>query len=213
MLNIVSILKLQVSFLSHNSRKFSHSVINTFSRGDAFECKIPPISAKNWISAKLACYSEPHNVLDPFSVTCLPSESQLNSWKDDIRNNGSMPWKYIETLGGRLNIDCINVLLKYHIAKGIQAAVEQEAKWFSTNYNKPTTVKQHLPAALIHDYQRMLYSDSYGKIWKKNGMSANELAMVCCNRWISSDQVSLLLKVLCVTNRYLLHFLERCFKC
>jgi hypothetical protein len=63
-----------------------------------------------------------------------------------------MPWKYIETLGGRLNIDNINILLKYHTAKGIQAVVEQEAKWFSTNYTKPTTVKQHPPAALIHDY-------------------------------------------------------------
>ena len=143
---------LQVSFLSHNSRKFTSYNINNFSRRDAFECAIPPTSAKNWKSAKLACYSESQQLLDPFAVKSLPSEDQLYSWKKDINSNVKMTWRYIETFAGRLDNDCVNVvnvLLKLHTAKKIQAAVEQEVVWFSKSYNKPQTVSQHPPPSSV----------------------------------------------------------------
>ena len=57
--------------------------INNFSRGDAFECAIPPTSAKYWNPAKLVCHSEFQKVLDPFTVKTLPSEDQQHTWKND----------------------------------------------------------------------------------------------------------------------------------
>jgi hypothetical protein len=76
--------------------------------------------------------------LDPFAVKSLPSEDQLYSWKKDINSNVKMTWRYIETFAGRLDNDCVNVLLKLHTAKKIQAAVEQEVIWSSKSYNKAT---------------------------------------------------------------------------
>lgn len=92
-------------------------------------------------------------------------------------------WRYIETSLGRLDMDCIDILLKLHTAKGIQAAVEQEIDWFSRTYSKPQTVSQNPPLSLIACFQNMLYSNRYDEIREPHSMSANELAMVCVNRW------------------------------
>lgn len=154
------------------------------------------MATKYWKSAKFISYSEPQQTLDPFGVKSLPSEYQLSSWKQDILNNGSMKWRYIETSLGRLDTNCIDILLKLHTAKGIQAAVEQEMNWFSRTYNKPQTVSQHPPASLIANFQNMLYSNRYDEIRQPHLMSANELAMVCANRWISSDHICWMMKTL-----------------
>ena len=104
-----------VSLLNHNSRKFSCSNINTFSRGDAFDCSIPSSQlSKHWKSVNSVSYSEPEVVLDPFSVKSLPSESQLNLWKEEIGNNKGGQWQYMETSVGRLDINCTNNLLKLY---------------------------------------------------------------------------------------------------
>jgi hypothetical protein len=116
--------------------------------------------------------------LDPFAVKSLPSEDQLYSWKNDINSNVKMTWRYIETFAGRLDNDCINVLLKLHTAKKIQAAVEQEVVWFSKAYNKPPTVSQHPPPSSVARFQEMLYSNRYDQICENHGMTATELAMV-----------------------------------
>ena len=72
----------------------------------------------------------------------------------------------------------INTLLKLHTAKGIKSAVEQEINWFSSIYSNPQTVSQHLPASC-----QMLYLNGYDQICQLHGMSANELAKICVNRW------------------------------
>lgn len=73
------------------------------------------------------------------------------------------------------------------LISSIQAAVQQEVTWFSKSYNKPQTVSKHPSPSLIEDFQKMLYFNRYDKICEENGMTAMELAMVCVNRWISSD--------------------------
>ena len=110
----------------------------------------------------------------------LPSEVQLHAWEKDIKNNGRM--KYIDTFSGTLDISCIKILLKLHIAKNIQAAVQQEINWFSKSYTKLRTVSNHPPPSLIEDFQKMLYFNRYGEIIEQNDMTAMELAMVCDNR-------------------------------
>ena len=105
-------------------------------------------------------------------------------------------WQYIETSLGRLDMNCIDILLKLHTAKGIQAAVEQETNWFSRTYSKPQTVSQNPPVSLIASFQNMLYCNRYDEIREPHSMSANELAMVCVNRWISSDHICWLMKTL-----------------
>ena len=104
--------------------------------------------------------------------------------------------KHIATLSGTLAINDINHLLKLHTAKNIQAAVQQEVTWFSKSYNKPQTVSKHPSPSLIEDFQKMLYFNRYDKICEENGMTAMELAMVCVNRWISSDHITWIMKAL-----------------
>ena len=86
-----------------------------------------------------------------------PSKDQLYSWKADINNNRGMTRQYIEAYAKRLDVDCIDVLLRLHTAKNTQAVVQQEVNWFSKSYNKPQGVTQHPPASLIANFQKMLY--------------------------------------------------------
>ena len=146
------------------------------------------------VLAKLVCLSGSQKVVDPFLVKSLPSEVQLHAWEKDIKNNGRM--KYIETFSGTLDISCIKILLKLHIAKNIQAAVQQGINWFSKSYTKPQTVSNHPPPSLIEDFQKMLYFNRYDEIIEQNDMTAMELAMVCVNRWVSSDHITWVMKVL-----------------
>ena len=119
-------------------------------RGDAFDCSIPSSQlSKHWKSVNSVSYSEPEVVLDPFCVKSLPSESQLNLWKDEIGKNKGGQWQYMETSVGRLAINCTNKLLKLHTEKGIQAAQEQEINWFSRTYSKPQTLHVSTPTSFI----------------------------------------------------------------
>ena len=89
-------------------------------------------------------------MLDPFCVKSLPSESQLNLWKDEIGKNKGGQWQYMETSVGRLDINCTNnLLIKLHTEKGIQAAQEQEINWFSRTYSKPQTLHVSTPTSSI----------------------------------------------------------------
>ena len=86
-------------------------------------------------------------MLDPFCVKSLPSESQLNLWKDEIGKNKGGQWQYMETSVGRLDINCTNNLLKLHTEKGNQAAQEQKINWFSRTYSKPHTLHVSTPTS------------------------------------------------------------------
>ena len=127
-------------------------------------------------AANFESHPEPQDVLNPFDMKSLPSENQLNLWKDGLTGNNCVvgQWQYFETSFGRLDL---NTLLKLHTAKGIKSAVEQEINWLSSIYSKPQTVSQHLPASC-----QMLYLNGYDQICQLHGMSANELAKICVNR-------------------------------
>ena len=146
----------------------------------------------------MAGYPVQQEVLDPFALKSLPSKNQLSTWKDELTSgqNISGQWKYIETSFGRFDVNTINTLLKFHVAKGIKSAVEQEVNWFSRSYNKPRTVSQHPSASVISDFQEILYSSRYDDICEPIGMAATELARLCVNRWLSDEHICWLMKKL-----------------
>ena len=126
----------------------------------------------------------------------LPSENQLSIWKDQLRQNGAGEWQYVETSFGKFDQNTIDIMLKFHTAKGIKSAVEQEVAWFSRAYSKPHTVSQHPPASIISDFQELLYSNRYDEICQPHRMPATELATICVNRWLSDDHICWLMKTL-----------------
>ena len=126
----------------------------------------------------------------------LPSENQPSIWKDQLRQNGAGEWQYVETSFGKFDQNTIDIMVKFHTAKGIKSAVEQEVAWFSRAYSKPHTVSQHPPASIISDFQELLYSNRYDEICQPHGMPATELATICVNRWLSDDHICWLMKTL-----------------
>ena len=118
-----------------NSRKFSTKSVNGFSRGFAFECLVPTIG--EWDTSQTGGYSRPAGVVDPFTVSSLPSKSQIHQWKTVIDHPASGRTSYIETCYGKVDVNCINHLTRLHTAKDIQKSVEEELKWFSQPYRKP----------------------------------------------------------------------------
>ena len=163
-----------------NSRKFSTKSVNGFSRG----------------------YSRPAGVVDPFTLSSLPSKSQIHQWKTVIDHPASKRTSYIETCYEKVDLNCINHLTRLHTAKDIQKSVEEELlKWFSQPYRKPETVVEHPPANHVAKFQRLLYCERYDcyivkEILKYCEMSPNELAMLCMYRWVSSDHIRWLIRTL-----------------
>ena len=93
-------------------------------------------------------------MLDPFSVKSLPSESQLNLWKEEIGNNKGGQWQYMETSVGRLDINCTNNLLKLYFI--LQKASKQLRPRNKNSISSPEHtanhkhyMSQHPPAPLI----------------------------------------------------------------
>lgn len=177
-----------------NSRKFSTKSVNGFSRGFAFECLVPTIG--EWNTSQTGGYSRPAGVVDPFTLSSLPSKSQIHQWKTVIDHPASGRTSYIETCYGKVDLNCINHLTRLHTAKDIQKSVEEELKWFSQPYRKPETVVEHPPANHVAKFQRLLYCERYDEILKYCEMSPNELAMLCLYRWVSSDHICWLMRTL-----------------
>ena len=144
----------------------------------------------HWHTEKVSSYADQQEVINPFSITSLPAESQIHNWKNSLSVKGiTGTWKYIETSKGKLDVDCLNRLLMYHTVRRIQTAVQEEVNWFGRPFNKPATVVQHPPAAHVAAFQELLYFQRYDQISQTTGMSPNELAMLCVDRWVSCDHI------------------------
>ena len=50
-------------------------------------------------------------VLDPFVLKSLPSESQLSIWKDEKTRNISGEWQHVEPSFGRFDVNTMYTLL------------------------------------------------------------------------------------------------------
>ena len=166
--------------------------MNSFSRGFAYECCFP--RAEKWAAMNVCSYPMPQKVFDAFCVKSLPLESQIGQWKKEIAEDVHSTWVYKETSNGKADATCLNNLSAIYTAKNIQVAVEEELRWFSQPYSKPETVVQHPPSSNIQEFQEFLYCNRYDTIVQPQDMSANELAMICVNRWVSSDHVCWLMK-------------------
>ena len=104
--------------------------------------------------------------------------------------------QYVQTSRGKVDNDCLNILRRFHTMRSIQDDVQQEVGSFSSPCNRPEAVVEHPTATQIAVLQEFLYCRRYNKIREPYGMSANELAMVCVDRWISSDHICWLMKIL-----------------
>ncbi len=149
-----------------------------------------------WNGGHICSYAQPQVVLDPLNLHLLPPESQLREWKKKIGTSVDGTWKYVETGKGKLDASCIDQLLKLNTAKQIQQSVEEEIKWFCQQHSQPETVVDHPPASQIEKFQELLYCNRYDAIQKPYDMSANELAMLCADRWVSSDHICWLVNTL-----------------
>ena len=189
-LNLTILCHLQVSALRKSCRKISPFPLANLSRGAAFEYLIP--RTEFWPSPQGKCYDHQQGKLDPFQIKSLPAESQLREWAKHIHG----PNQYVQTSRGKVDNDCLNILRRFHTMRSIQDDVQQEVGWFSSPCNRPETVVEHPTATQIAVLQEFLYCGRYDEIREPYGMSANELAMVCADRWISSDHICWLMKTL-----------------
>ena len=178
---------IQVSFLKRNSKKLLPSDLSQLSRGLAYECSLPKVD--NWHADQVRCYPNQQEALNPYIVTSLPGKSQLQEWRRAIDKQDTTQWKYMETSKGRLDIDCLNQLTRFHTGRNIQAAVEEEIQWFARPFNKPEIAVEHSTASSISSFQNFLYCKRYDEISKPYGLSSDELSKLCTDRWVSSDHV------------------------
>ena len=185
-----NIMYIQVSFLKRNSKKLLPSDLSQLSRGLAYECSLPKVD--NWHADQVRCYPNQQEALNPYIVTSLPGKSQLQEWRRAIDKQDTTQWKYMETSKGRLDIDCLNQLTRFHTVRNIQAAVEEEIQWFARPFNKPETVVQHPTASSISGFQNFLYCKRYDEISKPYGLSSDELSKLCTERWWTEVDTSAL---------------------
>ena len=97
-------------------------------------------------------------------------------------------------------------MLRITEAIDIKRAVEKELDWFASTYPRSLSVISHPTTNSIKKFQYLIYGEKFDKQIDGLQMSPNEMANLCCDRWISSDPVHWLLDDLNISQKKLFVF-------
>ena len=123
-----------------------------------------------------------------------------------VKNSNPKSYCYAESSLGCFDDDGIKGMLRITEAIGIKRAVEKELDWFASTYPRPLSVISHPATNSIKKFQNLIYGEKFDKQVDGLQMSPNEMANLCCDRWISSDHVHWLLDDLNISQKKLFVF-------
>ena len=120
----------------------------------------------------------------------LPPITVLTAWRGEIDQANKMCSNhfYIPTDHGFYDLDSIRALIKLLEAKEIKDAVRQEIEWFSSEILLPKGVSK-LPATHINNFRSLMHNSPMKEEMTSLSTVPNELARVCCKRFLSGDHM------------------------
>ena len=180
---------LQISSARQNSRTLVS--LRGLTRIQAFESRFRHVRNPGKYNVIMNGLAKPQsNIL---ALKEIPPMSTLEAWKKELCERKPLPNSnsvcFVESPFGRFYENGIDGTLQILNLLDTKRAVEKELDWFSTTCPRPHSVASHPSAESIQKFKSMLYGKPLDKLITGLQMSPDEIAKLCCDRWISTDQV------------------------
>ena len=108
---------------------------------------------------------------------------------------------YMESTAGRFNLANIQDCIKLIDSKETKRQVEQEIDWFNSPHLKPDTIQLFPNIVSINAFKSLIHNSPLNCDIEGMAIVPEELARLCCHRYISGDHIHWILKKLNQQNR------------
>lgn len=162
----------------------------------AFQLRYPPTKRPTLV--KIVSSQQPKDGNTVFTASFIPPLACLSDWKSNLKNSGQNEKagsvKYIECSFGRCekkwyDMEALNQLSQVYRLKEMGQAVEQEINWFAEPFDTPKSVESHPSEKSVARFQELIYTSPYNQDIKGYDVAPDQLAKLCCTRWLSSDHM------------------------
>ena len=173
-----------------SSKKPTSCALTSHSRKDAFLFKLPQTKFPRNASGEVVVSATTKTPTDPFALKYIPPLSLLEKWKNELSffAKEAKGFYYLELGSQSFTMSGLQDMIKMHCARDVQRSVQVELNWFSEPYLKPSNVMYPADDS-IKAFQELLYMAPFDDLLPGFGMSPNEMAELCGNRWVSSDHL------------------------
>lgn len=180
-----------------NHRILSSTQLASFTRFAAYECRVPKTRKPS--REILKQYEQRRVTTSPCEHHFIPPQEILLGWKAELDQANRADARcafYIECEFGLYNVAIINAALQLHKAKEIRRAVTQELDWLSETCRKPISVDSVPSRVLLNNFRSKIHNSPYSRVLGAIGMTPEELAQLCGERYLSGDHMGWIAKTL-----------------
>ena len=130
-------------------------------------------------------------IYNPVVAKFIPSLTVLQVWQNELENilRMSSTTHVIDCELGYFDLKTVknaSTLLK---AKDVKQAVRREIDWFNQPALKPNLNLIPLSTVSLNCFKSMIFHNDHSKVFTNIRMSADELASICCKRYLTGDQM------------------------
>ena len=164
-------------------------MIQNYTRNYAFECRVPKVKAIN--EYDIIKVKERITIYDPFKAKLIPSISVLQVWQGELEKILRMTTTIhvIDCELGYLDLKTIKDSRSFLKANDVKEVVRREIDWFNQPALIPNLMVTKLSTVSLNCFKSMLLHNEHSKMFDRINMSPNELASICCKRYLSGDQM------------------------
>eukprot|EP00112_Aurelia_sp_Birch-Aquarium-sp1_P025112 Seg820.2 transcript_id=Seg820.2/GoldUCD/mRNA.D3Y31 product="hypothetical protein" protein_id=Seg820.2/GoldUCD/D3Y31 len=182
--------------VTKNQRLLSTEQLKSFTRIEAFQCKIPKTQKPK--REALNRYGVAQKTVTPCQHFAIPPTDVLLSWKHEITKllNMARGFVYMECEFGLYKLWTCNAALQLHKAREIRHAVTQEIDWFSEACRLPSSVESTPTRVVLNNFRSKIHNHAYSAVLPEFGTTPGELSQLCCDRLLSGDHMRWIVKKL-----------------
>ena len=178
-----------------NSRPLDDKISDNITRLSLFEMRYP--RTMNPLHNKFVQLEQELDVANVLKDNFVPSEDMIEVWKMQISLNAAeiteKCFAYIQCsypCGEKIyDQNCLEKITKIHQLQNVKSDVQSELDWFSEDYLIPPCLQSYPTPKSASIFQSLLYNSTYNREIPGFGMYPDELAKLCCDRWLSSDHM------------------------
>ena len=184
--------------------RFTKETIHSFTRILTAGKTLPTISANE--DGSVATFSEQQAVTDVFRLASIPDETTLRHWERQLTHCSETAlddtFAYVKAGKEMYNEEGVQQMLNLHKAIAIKENVEKEVQWIKEcrQLVHPQVIVQPGKDAL-EEFQSLVHYRVWYQILEDYLLSSEELAQICCDRWVSTGLIEWVLSLLNATQK------------
>ena len=178
-----------------NSRPLLDKTDETVTRLSLFEMRYPQTVYP--LRHTLLHLEHAMDVTNVLEDSFIPPEDMIRVWKTqfsafvpDVKEKIFTYVKCSFPSGEKIyDHNSLEKLQTIHTLQNIKSDAKRELDWFSEEYDIPVFLQKRPSQTSIRVFQNLLYESPYNLEVPGYGMVPNELAKLCCERWLTSDHM------------------------